>query len=268
MSERGHRIRPTQLPGSLARHWRSIGAWRDESLWRSVSSRHDDWPDSLVVLDGVHRITFAQFEAITARLVSGFMSHGVEAGDVVTFQLPNWWEAVAIGHAAMRMGAIANPVLPNLRAHELSFIVGQARPRLLLVPERFNEFNHLEMARSVAGDAQVVAVRGSGASAGVRLDDLLGHSDALPSELEEPGGDDPALLLYTSGTTAQAKGVIHTHNTLRAEADGMEVAYDCTRDDVILVTMPFAHIGGVLYGMLLPFTVGLTALLLDRWDGN
>ena len=73
-------------------------------------------------------------------------------------------------------------------------------------------------------------------------------------------------MLYTSGTSAEPKGVIHTHNTLRAEADSVEPAHECRGDDVMLATMPIAHVGGILYGILLPLTVGLRAVLMDRWD--
>jgi cyclohexanecarboxylate-CoA ligase len=60
--------------------------------------------------------------------------------------------------------------------------------------------------------------------------------------------------------------VLHTHNTLRAEADGVERAHECSKDDVLLLTMAMAHIGGVLYGILLGLTVGLRVVLLDRWN--
>jgi cyclohexanecarboxylate-CoA ligase len=73
-------------------------------------------------------------------------------------------------------------------------------------------------------------------------------------------------VLYTSGTSGRVKGVIHTHNTLRAEADGVERGHQCSAGDVMLLTMPLAHIGGVLYGILLPLTVGLRVVLMDTWD--
>src|SRR5690606_36108053 len=83
-----------------------------------------------------------------------------------------------------------------------------------------------------------------------------------------PGPDDPCLLLYTSGTTAGPKGVIHTHNTLRAEAEGTAQAHHCTPDDAIMITMPVAHVGGVLYAMLLTITTGSRAVLVDVWDAD
>jgi cyclohexanecarboxylate-CoA ligase len=227
------------------------------------------WGPRVALVDGRRRITFAELDDVTRRLSTALMDLGVTGGAVVAFQLPSWWEGVALAIASWRVGAVASPVLPNLRARELAAITRQTRPSVLGVPHHFRGFDHLSMARPVAGDAQVVVVRAAGAAEAGSLARLTSESRPAGDRLLErrrPEPDSPALLLHTSGTTAGPKGVLHTHNTLRAEADGVQRSHECSPADVLLLTMPLAHIGGVLYGMLLTLVVGLRVVLLDVWD--
>ena len=121
-----------------------------------------------------------------------------------------------------------------------------------MVPEVFRGFDHLEMARDLGDDFALLAARVDGAGADASLGDWLERArpatDAMLAGLE-PDPDAAALVLYTSGTTSAPKGAIHTHNTLRAEADGIEIVHECSDDDVIMLTMPIAHVGGMLYGV-------------------
>jgi cyclohexanecarboxylate-CoA ligase len=221
------------------------------------------WGPRLAIVDGPRRITFDELDEITRRLSTGLIGLGVRVGDVVAFQLPSWWEGVALTIACWRVGAVANPVLPTLRARELGAITGEARPAVLVVPKRFRGFDHVSMAESVSRGARLLVARPGS------LDRLV--ADSRPADDRTLDGcrtdpDRPALLLYTSGTTAGPKGVLHSHNTLRAEADGVRTAHDCSSADVLLLTMPLAHIGGVLYGILLSLVVGLRVVVLDVWD--
>ena len=76
----------------------------------------------------------------------------------------------------------------------------------------------------------------------------------------------PALLLFTSGSTAAAKGVIHGHGDLLAEVDGLARAHELVDSDGMLVALPVSHIGGTVYGMLLTLGAGVRATFLDAWD--
>jgi cyclohexanecarboxylate-CoA ligase len=229
----------------------------------------DQWGPRVAVVDGLRRITFAELDDTTRRLSTALLAMGVRGGDAVSYQLPGWWEAVAVTIACWRVGAVANPLLPNLRARELAAITREARPRVLVVPERFRGFDHVSLAAIVEHGARLVVARAGPDAREASLARLLednGPADAPMLRSRRPDPDAPALLLYTSGTTAGPKGVLHTHNTLRAEADGVERAHECSKEDVLLLTMALAHIGGVLYGILLSLTVGLRVVLLDSWS--
>jgi len=264
-------IRPTHLDAELATRWRALGVWRDEALGDTFAATVRRRGTSLAVVDGGRRWSYRELDDVTRRLATVWRRHGVGPGSAVTVQLPSWWETIAAIVATWRVGAVVNPVLPNLRLHELSSITGEIEPALMVVPETFRGFDYEPMAVELDAVGSVLVARAGRSSAASSLDALVAEADPASDELLRslrPDPDAAALVLYTSGTTSVPKGVIHTHNTLRAEADGIERMHECTDEDVILVTMPFAHVGGLLYGVLLPVTVGLTAVVLDVWDAD
>ncbi len=263
-------LRPTHWDAESAARWRYAGLWSDEALGDTVAIAARQWERRVAMVDGSTRLTFGRLDDVSRRLAAALVGLGVSAGDVVCIQLPSWWETVALIVASWRVGAVANPLLPNLRAREMEAILGELGPRVLVVPQEFRGFDHQAMANSIDHGAQVVVARpASGDSSSVA--DLIAGTEPIDDTALaacRPSPDAPALVLYTSGTSGRAKGVIHTHNTLRAEADSVALAHECAADDVMLATMPMAHIGGVLYGILLPLTVGLRAVLMDRWDAE
>ena len=74
------------------------------------------------------------------------------------------------------------------------------------------------------------------------------------------------MILWTSGTTADPKGVVHTHQSLRHEADSITAAHAMTPGESMLMPMPITHVAGLTYGVLLPVTSGVTAVLMDTWE--
>ncbi len=271
-------VQPTHWDAALAQRWRAAGAWKDEPLGATFAAAAHRRADAVAIVDGDRRITFTELDELTRRLATVLRQHDVTPGSTVTVQLPSWWETIALVIAAWRIGAVANPVLPNLRHHEVSLITAEVDSRVLVVPGEFRGFDYVAMARDLACAPTVLVARTTAAAPFARpeaargeytLDDLVRDaepaSDAVLDALR-PDPDAAALVLYTSGTTAGPKGAIHTHNTLRAEVDGIEVVHECSERDVILATMPIAHVGGMLYAVLMPLTLGLRVALLDTWD--
>ena len=74
------------------------------------------------------------------------------------------------------------------------------------------------------------------------------------------------MILWTSGTTSDPKGVVHTHQSLRVEADTIAAAHDMRAGEPLLLPMPITHVAGLTYGALLPVTSGITAVLMDVWE--
>lgn len=254
---------PTIAPGTAAR-WRASGHWpgrlRDSWLDEAAAGH----PDTVAVVDGATRLTYAELAERVGRLTAGLRALGVTRGDVVSLQLPNWWEALAVHLAVLRLGAVSNPLMPILREREMRFALATARSRVLVTPGVFRGFDHAALGARLRADLDDlehhVVVRGTG---DVRFDELDG-----PDPTAAPGREptDPAVLLYTSGTESDPKGAVHCHETLAAEDASMIAHLDLTGADVVWMPSPVTHVTGVLYGFHLATMLATTVVYQDVWD--
>ena len=241
------------------------GQLLDGYLWRCA----ERIPEKVAVVDGGIRLSYAELAQRVTAVAAGLRRLGVERGDVVSMQLPNWWEAIVVHFAAISIGAVANHAMPILRDRDLAVMVGSAGSRVLVVAADYRNHDHGAMALRLAGELpaleHVVTVRGRRAGA-IDFTDLL----AAPPDggAPEPGrsADDPVVLLYTSGTESAPKGAVHSHNTLGYENRTMIELYGLTADDVVWAPSPVAHITGVLFAVHLPTMIGSEVALQDVWD--
>jgi len=258
---------PTHRP-PLADGYREAGQWRGEPLWAAFAATAARAGAKAAVVEGAERTSFAMLAARAERLAGGLAARGVRPGDVVAFQLPNWTETLVVLLAAVRLGAIANPVLPIYRRRELGFILAEAGARVLFVPGRYRDCDHLalvrELRRGLPALEHVVVVRDQPA------DGALAYAEVAatpPGPLAADAGA-IALLIYTSGTTADAKGVLHSHDTLLAEARSLGPVHGITAADTVLMPSPLTHISGIVHALLVPAVFGTTAVLMDRWEAG
>ena len=232
--------------------------------------------EKLALVDGDRRLTFSDLDGLSARVAGAFLAAGIRPGDVVAYQLPNWWEAVVVFLAGARLGAIVNPVLPIFRERELEFIVNQARPSVLVIPGAFRGCDHRALvaglrarlscpARIFVARAEPLADMHAFASL---TDRPQGSTAEAPPVLPNPKPDSILLLMYTSGTTAAPKGVRHTHATLTAEVESLERVHGLTAADTTLMPSPLTHISGVIHAILTPALIGTTAVLMERWQAT
>ncbi|MGH2784604.1 MAG: AMP-binding protein [Actinomycetota bacterium] len=255
--------------GERGERYRRDGHWRRETLPARAAAIASAGGDRPALSEDGRSFVYGELHELIERLAGHLAHMGVEPGDVVSWQLPNWRDAAVIHHAALRAGAIPNPVNPIFRGRELRYVLREAKPRVLFVPGVFRRFDHAALAGRLRGEGlveHVVTVRAATAPA-IALDDLLSQpADPAPTPLVRPS--DPALLLYTSGTTSNPKGVLHSHETLLYEIDSLRRVHAITHDDCYLGGSPVTHIAGLVYGLLMPFAIGTRTALLERWDAG
>ncbi len=219
------------------------------SLWDLIDQRAADTPDARFVIDENSReLTFAQYRDASLAAAAALHARGIGEGDVVSWQLPTWIEAMVLVGGLARLGAVQNPILPIYREREVGFVARQAGAKLIVVPGEWRAFDFTAMANAIAADTpglDVLTVN--------RGDTLAGDISDLPpvpagGESFEPGvrHDGPLRwLFYTSGTTADPKGARHTDNTVAASAYAMVDAFDLQPEDRNALVFPFTHIGGI-----------------------
>jgi cyclohexanecarboxylate-CoA ligase len=267
-----------------AERFHRLGWWRDitglDELLAAVR-RHPDKAAVVSYRKGralPSTMTYGQLGALVDRFAGAFRSIGVEPGDVVTIQLPNSWEFPALVFGAMRAGAIPNPVPPIYREHELSFMLRHARSKVYIVPASFNRFCHRDMAVSLKPhlpDLQHIVVIDGAPDDG----EVLGFEEVFVRPLHElqpglaadlarvrPGADDPAFLMFTSGTTGMPKAALHTHNTAWSAGRPLPEAIGLTADDTCFMASTVGHLTGFFWGTYLPLAMGQKVVYQDVWD--
>ena len=221
-------------------------------------------------------LSFGEIQALSDRIALGLISLGVEKNDVVSIQLPNWWEFVAIYLATTRIGAVINPLMPIFREREISYMVGFAESKVMIVPRSFRKQDYPKMMAGLRGDLpkleHVLVVGGDDKNAfeHVLLNPALEtkmDKDAL-FKARRPAPDDVILLMYTSGTTGQPKGAMHTANTLMGSVKTYCEGLELTGSDIVLMASPLAHLTGFLYGLMVPVYLKTKGVLQDIWSAG
>lgn len=263
-------------PTESAYRFYAEGWWRDTTpvadLAEAALSRPDDVSSVTYSADGgwVESLTFGDLDSVVDDLAKGLRGRGVGAGDVVCFQLPNWWHFNAVLLACARIGAIACPIHIILRRREVEFIIRSVRASTYFVPEHYRGFDFVALAdslcRQIDGLRNVIVVKGPRGSAD-SFHDLLAEGEKYSGEIGRPGAANGlATIQFTSGTTGQPKGVMHTHNTLFAAARLMQSALSLGAADIVVMPSPLSHSTGLVYGCLMPTIFGMQVVYQDIWD--
>jgi cyclohexanecarboxylate-CoA ligase len=248
------------------------GWWVHATLADSLVDAAQHTPQRILVTDSACRLDCRSLREQATTLAQALLAR-MPAGSVVSFMLPNWYEAVVIYLAATMAGMVANPILPSLRDRELLFILGDADTRMIFVPSTFGGYDYASMLARVTAQLgsppEVVVVRGDRESPyGHTPFTLLVHHQRPATGLPTLDPDAVRMILYTSGTTGRPRGVLHSHNSMHALICQVRDYWQVRPDDRILVASPIAHIGGSIYAFECPLLLGATAVLMDRWDAD
>ncbi|HEX6492767.1 MAG TPA: AMP-binding protein, partial [Candidatus Dormibacteraeota bacterium] len=266
-------------PGRVA-HFRAPGWWRDGTILDDVDRAVARHPDRVAVV--AHRagrvevLSYRHLDRLADRFAGALLELGVRPGDPVSFQLPNWWEFVALFLGCARIGAVTNAIVPILRRREVGFILERVGSRVCIAPASFRGFDHAAMLAEIRESCPTlehVFVIGGEGPPGTRsfeefFVDRRRESRALRAELDalRPHGDALAQIQFTSGTTGEPKGVLHSFNTLDVGVRAVGDPLGLTGDDVVLMFSPMGHQTGFLYGMCMPLRLGMKTVLQDVWD--
>jgi cyclohexanecarboxylate-CoA ligase len=263
----------TCLTDARIRECTTAGFWRNESLDTYLDRWATTRPDKVALADGQGRYSWVALARAVERVAHGLRAHGVGPGSVVSCQLPNWSEFGLVLLAATRLGAVVNPIPPTYRASELRFMLGLLESQALIIPATFRGFDYLAMAGQIRGDLprleRVFVARGQaphGMEPFATLTDAAW--EAKPGRRPLPGGDPNAVheVIFTSGTTGEPKGVMHTPNTALATLYTLIERLGFTERDVLFMASTLGHQTGYLYGYCLNVLLGATAVWMDIWN--
>jgi len=258
-------VRPTHWP-VRADTYRRQGLWRPETIWDAFAATASRHGDRLMTIEGATRLDFAEVARRAATVAGGLATLGVSPGDAVAVQLPNWHETVVTLLALARLGAVAVPILPIQREREVAFILQRTSARVAFIPGQHRDCDHRALLAGLRATApalrDVIVVRDD-APAGMRaFHDVTGPAP----DRSAVAADEIALVMFTSGTTADPKGVLHSHQTLLAEAHSLAAVHGLGAGDTVLMPSPLTHVSGLVHAVLVPAVLGTCAVLMPRWE--
>jgi len=255
---------------TLRRRWYDAGFHSRRTIGehlREGAERYSDAAMHFVGGPNPASLTLGDLYRGGLEVAGGLAALGVQPGDVVAIWVPNWAEGALAYQAALVLGATVVPIIHIYGPREVGFILRQSRARVLVMPDRWRNIDYRERFEAITDipALQHVVVIGDargGPEGCIAFDTLLRHG--APSSLPLTDPDDTCLLIYTSGTTADPKGVRHSTNTLASEIISTASALG-ERRGVNLAAFPAGHIAGVL-GLLRMFLMGVSSVVMDQWD--
>lgn len=266
-------MRDLVTDAARAAAYRAAGHWREETIASRVSAHAVASPDSLAVIDrdGGRRRTYGELRRDAEVLRAMLETNGAGAGDVVSVQLPNCYEAAVTAVAIQMLGGVINPLLPNYRAHELMHVFQTAVPKVIVTPAIHRDWDFRLMIADVRRAASVATrhvVLGAEGGGDVSLDETLERS----IHARRPTGAVPASavseLIFTSGTEAMPKAIMHTEETANFAVRTLFSDLGVTRDQVVWMPSPVGHSTGFNYGIRAALYHGQTLVLQDIWNAS
>jgi cyclohexanecarboxylate-CoA ligase len=258
--------------------WRARGFWPDRLITDDLDRHAAIRPDQLAYIDPNRSISYSEAVVESDRIARALIALGVERLDSVALQLPNCIEFALLHLALVRIGAITTLITPMSRSREIQGMLRNARARWFIVADQIRGFDHAAMAAQMAADPALgtrfrTIVLGEPHPGQIGWAEFLALGDWTEAAQDRlrarrPQPDEVAEIVFTSGTTSEAKGVMHTHNTLLAPQVAMAESLGIGPGSIVHMASTVAHQTGFLNGIRLPIQVGGCCVLQERWSGE
>lgn len=252
--------------------YRKKGLWKDTTLHDAFDERVREFPDFNVLITPDRKYSMREFQEASKALAAGLLGIGVDRGDIVAVQLPNWPEFCFLQIALSRIGAVIQPMHMVFGARELRNLLSFNESDAIIACGVFRDKDYAEQMREAAAGLDnvrnMVVVRGDAEEGEHTFEQIMEEGRANLSRLDniKIDPDEPFYLNFTSGTTGNPKGFLHTHNTLISRMVlTAEMNREGSRERVSLACSPMTH----SYGHFATYNAALAPsamVLLDRYN--
>lgn len=261
------------VPEALARRYREEGHWDDSTLGATVA---EGLARRAHLEFNVHSAvrpwsgTFGEVDRMARTLAGSLRRAGVGPGDVVMFQMPNWLEAGVTFWASAYLGAVVVPVVHFYGAKEVAYIIEATDPDVIVTADRFGHADFIETYAHLLADREGPLWLVAGETPAADLPQRAVSFEAMlrGEPIEAPATVDPcapAIVAFTSGTTRDPKGVIHTHETIGFETRQLNQMFP-GGGPAPITGAPVGHFIGMVNAFLVPLLRERPVNLVDVWD--
>lgn len=247
-----------------------------KTLASLLENSHRLYPERpALAFAGGNAYTYSEVYSLAGDLSSLFRTRGIKKGDrvaIISQNMPNWGIAYL---AVTSMGAVAVPILTEFNEKEIKKILDHSEASAVVVSERFSS----KLKDSIPGslhtailsdDLSLVDLKelsGSGIPVASKTfagwKSETGHTEPV-KVIDEPGEDDLAVILYTSGTTGNPKGVMLSHGNLLSNAINTGYIQELNQDDRLLSVLPMSHTYECTIGFIIPMMNGASVYYLEK----
>ncbi|MEU6931075.1 AMP-binding protein [Streptomyces sp. NPDC046374] len=272
---------PAERDPAVGAEYRRRGWWRDETFLDDLYRQARERPHKPAIAgrriaeSRTDTLDFAELAALTDRFALALIELGVQRGDFVAVQLPNRWEMVPLMFASMRVGAVICPISPICPEEELRHRFGLTGARVCVTLPEWSGTPLAEIATRLKDELptleHVLVVDGPVPSGALSFHERF--VAVAREETPEAAGtlagrpaltpDEPFVVLFTSGTTGESKGVLHSQNTVHSAVRGYVEAFGLGDDWVAAVSTPLVHYSGFAQGVLAGVMLGGTVAFQD-----
>lgn len=249
--------------------------WQPTTLADHFDACAERWPDANVVISNEGETTYRELADLSWRFAAGMARKDVARGDRVGLVMRGSADFLAAKIAAARLGAIAVPINYLLSAPELTFVIDGSRPKIVIAYDTIGTTDNVDLLTKAgllngASNGPVVVVRSSGSlPAGAEsLTEFLGDTAEVKRDQLNVWTGEPEIaeILYTSGSTGIAKGVMLRHQSLLREAFGSAVTRAFAPGWRTMTALPTFHLFGWAQAVLPMTFVGGCLIVREKFD--
>ncbi|MBR9988513.1 MAG: acyl--CoA ligase [Gemmatimonadetes bacterium] len=244
------------------------------SVAQVLEERAREHPERVFLVFGDRRLTYGQVNARSSALAAALHELGVERGDRIALDLPNWPEFVLSMFAAAKLGAVIVPLNPRYTVPELQYMLRHSEATVVVCAESFGGVDYLQLFENFLTslpDLQYVVTVGE---EDLWYDDRIyqfedlessGEGRQVPELVVDPAADTFAIL-YTSGTMGKPKGVSLSHENLLVTAAETADSLRLTSDDIVFGVATVFHVFGIGPGVLGTLLAGAGLVLQEQFE--
>ncbi len=246
---------------------------KGQTVAQALDARVAEDPDRVFIVAADRQFTYRQVNEQAEALAASLRGLGIEAGDRIALDLPNWPEFVVSMFAVAKLGAVIVPLNPRYTVPELQYMLRHSEAAAVVTAEDFGGVDYLELFEGFLTSLPELQYLLTVGEADLWYDDRIyqfedlvssGQSRDLPAVGVAP--EDTFAILYTSGTMGKPKGVALTHASMLETAAATVDAIRLTSDDVVFGVTTVFHVFGLGPGILGTLAAGATLVLQEQFE--